>query len=343
MLNNIIKEQIIDIPWPIVIDNKWYDGNKFKIPPKCTNECIDNKNDLKTITCEHGLSHMTREILGQKVTISGVYLQSGSSSKRYKKNTTYMERKVSVERIELWFLNLNTKATLLQSIVTKAAKKEFDQFHEFVKWSGEIKKYSEILLDKSTTAGKTSEELKSLYKTSVMLMDSLETTAIYFNPQSAKIGRKKTTDIYRMIDKIKFILSAPSKKGRVDIKITGCVKKDYKVYESFKIIPLSLIQNAIKYKHSGNVDIIFDETDERLKISVVSTGDEISSHEIDQLFIRGYRTEKARSMPVEGSGLGLYVLKVVADAHRFNVNVTSIPQPPYNRKLAKNTFTIIMN
>jgi len=311
MLNTIIKDRIIDTPWPVYIDGKLYNGTKFKVHSECTEDCIFDKHGSDINICTHGLTHISRKILDQLITVSGVYIQTGTLSKRYKKNTTYMQRKVSSDNIQSWFLNLDEKSLSIQALVTKTAKKNFEQFHEFVKWSGEIREYSERLLEKSAPPGTNafehaSKDLKSLYKTSIMLMDSLDTTALYFNPQSAKFGRKKRTDIYRMIDKIKLILShASSNKGRVNVQIKGNVVNEYKVYESFKIIPLSLIQNAIKYKRIGNVDILFEETDDKLLMSVISVGDEIPANELNNLFIRGFRTEKARKMSVEGSGLGL--------------------------------------
>lgn len=67
---------------------------------------------------------------------------------------------------------------------------------------------------------------------------------------------------------------------------------------------------------------------------------EAFSSQADSLFIRGFRTKKAREMAVEGSGLGLYVLKIVADAHDFEVIVTSTPIQPRNKGLFLNSFEV---
>jgi len=345
MLNTIIKDKIIDNPWPVYIDGELYDGEKIKVYAECDDDCrVVSLSGIDV--CEHGLSHISRKISGQLVIVSGVFIPSNISSKRYKKNAVYMKRKVTQASILEWFSNLDEKTTLISTLVNKEAKKNFDQFHEFVKWAGEIKKYSEKVLNKSAPIGvnafeHASEDLKSLCKTSTMLLDSLDTAALYFNPDSASFGRPKNTDIYSMVHKLKLILSHQSTgQGRVKIEIRGRVENKHNVYESFKIIPLSLIQNAIKYKRTGDIDIIFDENDKKLKMSVVSIGHEIPKHEIDNLFIRGFRTEKAKKMRVDGSGLGLYVLKIVADAHDFNIDITSTPIPPINKGLARNVFTV---
>lgn len=144
-----------------------------------------------------------------------------------------------------------------------------------------------------------------------------------------------------MIHKISLVLAhSKGSKSRINIKIIGNVENKHKVYETFKIIPLSLIQNAIKYRKCSDVDIVFDENGEKLLFSVVSIGDFISEEEIGLLFNRGYRTVNAKRMNVEGNGLGLYALKVVADAHDFDVRVTSTLQKNSHLKLAKNIFTV---
>ncbi|HAS6190447.1 TPA: hypothetical protein I7170_21995 [Vibrio vulnificus] len=349
MLNQIIENKIVDVPWPVFINGKVYEGSKFKTYDQCTPECVERRGINDTHVCSHGLSYISRKIAGEVVTISGVFVPTKDSGRRYRKNIALTQRKATSESINQWFVTLDEKSSAINSLVVKTAKNNFDQFHEFVKWAREIGHYSERLLAKSTTSKiaafeNASDDLKSLYKTSVMLLDSLDTTALYFNPESAKFGRKKLTDLYSMVHKIKQVLShSVANKSRANVVIRGRVENKHKVYESFKIIPLSLIQNAMKYKRSGDVEIIFDEIGDSLKMKVNSVGHEIPQSEIDSLFIRGFRTKKAREMAVEGSGLGLYVLKIVADAHDFDVTVTSTAIQPRNKGLFLNSFEVCIH
>lgn len=346
MIDSIIENRIVEVPWPLYVNGKLYQGDRFNAYPECSDSCklgIDGADD---VICQHGLTHITRKVAGNIITVSGIYVFSGSLSKKYKKNTVYMQRKVSLESVKSWFSMLDKRVSTIQSLVVKSAKNDFEQFHEFVKWAREIGYYSERLLNKSdksktVTFDNASDDLKSLYKTSTMLLDALDTTAIYFNPESAKFGRKKLTDLYSMVHKMKLVLShSATNSHRANVIIKGRVENKHKIYGSFKIVPLSLIQNAIKYKKSGDVEVIFEEAENKLSMSVVSIGDQISDDEITKLFIRGYRTKKAYQMSVEGSGLGLYVSKVVLDAHDFNILVTSTPVLPENKKLARNVFTV---
>ncbi len=257
-----------------------------------------------------------------------------------------MQRKVTLEAVNQWFASTDQKCGAIQSLVTKTAKSNFDQFHEFVKWAREIGHYTERVLGKSTASKASlfenaSEDLKSLYKTSVMLLDSLDTTALYFNPESARFGRRSDTDVYSLVHKIKLVLShSKANKSRAAVIIRGRVQNKHKLFESFKIIPLSLIQNAMKYRKTGDIEIVFNEIGNKLEMSVISIGDYIPPNELSELCLRGYRTTNARKMSIEGSGLGLYVLKIVADAHEFDVSISSDKVQPENKKLARNTFTV---
>lgn len=349
MINSIIENRIVDVPWPLYVNGKLYDGDKFSVYHECNVSCITNDSGTDELICQHGLTHITRKVAGNLITVSGVYIFNGTLSKKYKRNTVYMQRKVSLESVKLWFSVLDNRINVMQSLVIKTAKNDFEQFHEFVKWAREIGHYSDRLLNKSDksksiTFDNASDDLKSLYKTSTMLLDALDTTAIYFNPESAKFGRKRLADIYSMVHKIKLVLShAATTSHRANVVIKGRVENKHKIYESFKIVPLSLIQNAIKYKKSGDVEVVFEEDDGLLNVSVISIGDQISDDEITKLFIRGYRTRKAHQMSVEGSGLGLYVSKVVLDAHDFRFKVTSTSISPENKKLARNIFTVFIH
>ncbi len=343
MIDSIIEKKIMQSPWPLVINGKFHDGAKIKKPSCCNETCINNEIHNGIDTCAHGLSHIYKVVGEYQLVITSVYIPSSANRASKKKSSSY--KKVSRQHISDWFVELERVTEEISNLVKKVAKSNHDQFHEFAKWASEIKFYSERLINKTKATNSSkfesaSEDLKSLYKTSMMLLDALDTASIYFNPKSATFGKKRTTDLHGMIHKIAQVLShSKSNKNRAKINLIGKVENKHKVYESFKIIPLSLIQNALKYKKRGNVEVHFQEVGEKLNISVVSEGDHIEQHELGKLFDKGYRTKKAKQMTIEGSGLGLYILKVIADAHYFSVSVSSSPSTT-NNGFARNIFTV---
>lgn len=346
MIKEIIDKRIIDRPFPIFVDLELFDGEKIKKIKNCNNECLQCTSNEFVTKCQNGFSFIKTTIHEKDIIVPCLYIPESEINKRTRKNVVLMQQKTSLTSINSWLAKLRETYINIFELVNKTAKNNFDQFHEFVKWAREINHYSERLLTKSNPSRiiafqNASEDLKSLYKTSVMLLDSLDTAALYFNPESAKFGRKSSTDIYSLVHKISTVLShSKSNKNRLDISIRGKVFNKHHIYESFKVIPLSLLQNAIKYRKTGDIEVVFDEYENSLNFSVVSIGDHIPEEEIQKLFLRGYRTAKAKRMTVEGSGLGLYVLKLVADAHEFPIHVESIRIEPANKNLAKNIFTV---
>jgi signal transduction histidine kinase len=89
----------------------------------------------------------------------------------------------------------------------------------------------------------------------------------------------------------------------------------------------NLLSNAVKYTSEGTirVDVIEDEADDTVIVSVKDTGIGISDEHLDRLFDRFYRTDKARSRDKGGTGLGLAVVKSILSAHGSDIEVKSEP------------------
>lgn len=94
--------------------------------------------------------------------------------------------------------------------------------------------------------------------------------------------------------------------------------------ERLRQILLNLADNAIKYTPPGGI-ITFglEKVDDWVKITVSDTGIGISAEDQAFVFDRFYRTDKARSREMGGSGLGLSIVQWLAYAHQGKVTVTS--------------------
>jgi two-component system phosphate regulon sensor histidine kinase PhoR len=88
---------------------------------------------------------------------------------------------------------------------------------------------------------------------------------------------------------------------------------------------VNLIENAIKYskEKDGEVRIkMFDMEDQEL-IEISDHGIGIEEKDINRVFERFYRTDKARSREYGGTGLGLAIVKHIIEAHNQTINVRS--------------------
>ena len=325
MISNFFKSNLVSHNFSISINKVVYPGSKLNRNGICSKECFNGHfgSKISIKKCTHGFTHYLKEIKGVKIAIIEVVSDNIKMSKKHR------NRKVSKIHAENWFNYVSRFSKEIEKSTLKKASDDFDKFHEVTKWCDQMHHYSSKILNKYGNTFKEAEkeapnDVKSLYKCAVMLKDSLETTGIYFNPNAAKYGRKRTTDIYRMVDKIvRVVEHSEASSFNKKIRITGRVDKEYDIYESFKIIPLSLLQNAIKYSSSNEIKVRFEEFEGGLIMSVISTGNCISDEQLSKLFDRGYRTPWAKKLHHDGKGLGLFVSKIVADAHKLELSAKS--------------------
>jgi two-component system, OmpR family, sensor histidine kinase SenX3 len=86
----------------------------------------------------------------------------------------------------------------------------------------------------------------------------------------------------------------------------------------------NLVENAVKYSHQGGtVQVRVTQTGDRVEIAVADQGVGIPQRDLDRIFERFYRVDRARSRATGGTGLGLSIVRHVATNHGGEVRVAS--------------------
>jgi len=86
----------------------------------------------------------------------------------------------------------------------------------------------------------------------------------------------------------------------------------------------NLLDNAVKYSEPGEpVEVDATVADGSICISVRDHGIGIPSRDLERIFERFYRVDRARSRATGGTGLGLSIVRHVAQAHGGDVTVES--------------------
>ncbi len=86
----------------------------------------------------------------------------------------------------------------------------------------------------------------------------------------------------------------------------------------------NLVENAVKYSHDGGVVQVRTRVAERqVEVMVADDGIGIPARDIDRVFERFYRVDRARSRETGGTGLGLSIVRHVASNHGGEVLVSS--------------------
>ena len=87
---------------------------------------------------------------------------------------------------------------------------------------------------------------------------------------------------------------------------------------------LNLLNNALKYsKPPKQIRVTLSRTDENVVLSISDNGIGIPKRDQKKVFQRFYRVNDTLSREVEGSGLGLSIVKYIADAHGASISVES--------------------
>ena len=88
---------------------------------------------------------------------------------------------------------------------------------------------------------------------------------------------------------------------------------------------INLVENAIKYTDSGGkVSVTLQKFGTKAAIAVRDNGCGIPHGEIEHLFDRFYRVDKARARGTGGSGLGLHIARKIALLHGGSIDVQSV-------------------
>jgi two-component system sensor histidine kinase SenX3 len=86
----------------------------------------------------------------------------------------------------------------------------------------------------------------------------------------------------------------------------------------------NLLENAVKYSDAGSTVQVRARTDGRfVDIDVVDHGIGIPRRDLERVFERFYRVDRARSRDTGGTGLGLAIVRHVANNHAGEVSVAS--------------------
>ncbi len=111
----------------------------------------------------------------------------------------------------------------------------------------------------------------------------------------------------------------------IDIRVQGA--KGLRAYGSDTQLATALgnlVENAVAYSDVGKEVVVTTSGDtDKIEISVADHGIGIAADEVDRVFERFYRSDRARSRETGGTGLGLAIVKHIATNHGGRVDVAS--------------------
>ena len=140
------------------------------------------------------------------------------------------------------------------------------------------------------------------------------------------VGRDDEIILDALVDEVLEDLE-PLAEGK-NIRLIGKCKDVTMVGSDILIYRLvyNLVENAIKYNHSGGqVTVTADRKEKHVYLSVEDTGAGIPEELKERVFEPFFRVDKSRSRELGGVGLGLALVREIVRVHDGNITVKSNP------------------
>ena len=191
-----------------------------------------------------------------------------------------------------------------------------------------IKSYSETLLDGALEDRETAEDFLTVINTEAdrmtrLIRDLLQLSRL--DNQQTKWSFKKMS----LVDLIKSTvermkIEVDSRQQQIECFVINEIPEIEGDYGRLEQVAFNIIGNAVKYTpEGGTITVYIGKIYNDVYFKVADTGIGIPEEDLDRIFERFYRVDKARSREMGGTGLGLSIAKEIVEAHKGTINISS--------------------
>lgn len=262
-------------------------------------------------------------------------------------DSTYFDEKISktiVTSIVIFVITLLAMffiSLLLSKVAVAPVKKAWDQQHRFIAdASHELKTPLTVMLANNEIMMSAIEEGAELSDINKWLKNSQEEATymkalvedLLFLAREDEGGEivndrrkvsKANTDISRLVTGISLQMEPVIFEAGLEFEtqVDEGIILDCDPNQIKQLVHI-LLDNAVKYcEKSGNVWLSLKRISSGVKLEVANTGEPIEKDELEHIFERFYRTDKARAGG--GYGLGLSIAKTIAESHGGEITARS--------------------
>lgn len=301
----------------------------------CNNKCINYYQDIchsgeGLYTCPFGFNSYVFDLEGDYVIFTGLRVVGRYSKSKVipkiedekKKNREIDDECLHtyIEAYKQFYINQNQYANYEQFVN--------NIFHDIRKFNMQIKAKNDSihrLSESNGKYGKFKEASLGIQAICWFLTLRLNSFDFAHNLELMKADIKTTYNIYKIFDKICKCMKEKKEAKYLDIRLDATRNcTDMQAYDSIELLPFILVDNAIKYAPDRTrIDITIEERNETQHATIRSIGPMLSEGEIELIFNRGYRSERARTYTNDGMGIGLFTAKQICDLHGIKIQVKS--------------------
>ena len=227
----------------------------------------------------------------------------------------------------------NSMITRLEKSVNKIRQFSGDVSHELRTPLTIIRGEVEVLLRKDRTKDEYLATLRSVLEESHRMEKIIDD--LLFLSRVEALDRSKFTKLVALDEVlIKAIESRrpPAQKKGIDVKADKI--QDVSIKGNVDLLERMLanvVDNAIRYTpDGGKIEAILKKEKNRVRLEIRDTGIGIPEDSLVHIFDRFYVVDKSRSKETGGSGLGLSIVKWIAENHNAQIDVQSTPDKGTN-------------
>lgn len=208
-------------------------------------------------------------------------------------------------------------------------RKEFvaDVSHELKTPLTSIKGFSETLLEGDCDQ-ETEKHFLTIINDNADRMEKLVQDLLTLSRYDSKKNKNSIVefDLGELAKKCteKFEIEVRKRNQSLECFVTADVPPVQADKDGIERVIINIISNSVKYTPNGgkiNVYVGYVHNDAYVKIK--DTGIGIPKDDLDKVFERFYRVDKARSRKLGGTGLGLSIAKEIIEQNNGNINVSS--------------------
>ncbi len=208
-------------------------------------------------------------------------------------------------------------------------RKEFiaDVSHELKTPITSIMGYADTLLEEEYDK-ETQSKFLSVIASEARRMAKLVTDLLTLskNDSNKNVVKKEQFDLGELVKKCqdKLAIEIKKKNHNVNCFVTADVPPVYADKDDIERVVLNILTNSIKYtKDNGEIKIYVGFVYNDAYIKIFDNGIGIPEEDLNRIFERFYRVDKARSREMGGTGLGLSIAKDLLDRNGGSIDIKS--------------------
>ena len=218
---------------------------------------------------------------------------------------------------------------IIEHVKLDNMRKEFiaDVSHELKTPITSIMGYADTLLEEEYDK-ETQSKFLNVIASEARRMAKLVTDLLTLsrNDSNRNVVRPEQFDLGELVKKCQDKLAIEIKKKNHEVKsfVTADVPPVYADKDDIERVVLNILTNSIKYtKEGGEIKIYVGFVYNDAYIKVFDNGIGIPEEDLNRIFERFYRVDKARSREMGGTGLGLSIAKDLLDRNGGSIDIKS--------------------